>query len=190
MVSRFWTNCKLCCKIEPLQALLQENKLQALLQDWTFQIEWLPRAWQVRRPLRASGKRTRSGRASLLPTTCHGESWHIAPVSGTTPVSAIPFEEYLKIFLCVPEIATLFPPLQRLILIHKWHTTIQCVGDRGIWAVPDWETHIDEYRRHPYYNNWRTQESHWALAVPTMTSEPSGITQPHDKVDSYVNLAC
>jgi hypothetical protein len=32
---------------------------------------------------------------------CHGESWHIAPVSSTIPVSAIQLEEYLKIFLCV-----------------------------------------------------------------------------------------
>ena len=43
------------------------------------------------------------GRTPLERGTCHGESWDIAPVSGTIPVSVIPFEEYLKIFLCVLE---------------------------------------------------------------------------------------
>ncbi len=53
-------------------------------------------------------------RFSALVTTdagCHGQSWHIAPVSGTIPVSVIPLEEYLKIFLCVLEI-DIFPSRQ------------------------------------------------------------------------------
>jgi len=40
----------------------------------------------------------------------HGESCHIAPVSGTVQVSAIPLEEYLKMFLCVLEISTFSLP--------------------------------------------------------------------------------
>jgi hypothetical protein len=42
--------------------------------------------------------------------TCHGESWYTAPVLSTIPVSAIPVEEYLKIFLCDLEIATFSLP--------------------------------------------------------------------------------
>jgi hypothetical protein len=41
----------------------------------------------------------------------------IAPVSGTIPVSAIPLEEYLKIFLCVLE--TLFLVTGRTLVLVR-----------------------------------------------------------------------
>ena len=34
----------------------------------------------------------------------------MSPVTGTIPVSTIPFEEFLKIFLCVLEIDILYLP--------------------------------------------------------------------------------
>ena len=77
----------------------------------------------VRRPLRASGKRTRSGRAPLL------------------------------------------------LLRDHWATT------QTRWAVPEWE---------------RLQLAHAGFALGACRSyddeRPSGITQPHEKVESYANM--
>ncbi len=61
--------------------------------------------------------------------SCHGESRHIVPVSDTIPVSVIPLEEYLRIFLCVLEISTLCFPTMMYWFWIQTYTTIQCVGD-------------------------------------------------------------
>ncbi len=54
-----------------------------------------------------------------------GESWHIVPVSDTIPVSVIPLEEYLKIFLCVLEIVKLSLPTMLNWFWIQTYTTIQ-----------------------------------------------------------------
>ena len=53
----------------------------------------------------------------------------VSRISGTIPVSGIPLEEYLKIFLCVLEIGTLFPPdHDALILNTNVYTDTVCRG--------------------------------------------------------------
>jgi hypothetical protein len=61
--------------------------------------------WKTRNGTLNDGKQPfhGSGRTPLERAICHGESWHIAPVSGRIPVSG-DTEEYLETFRGKPRI--------------------------------------------------------------------------------------